>query len=158
MRSGAGGCLFSISITYTKARHVCTGGAQAKRICIQGLFFPEWAARAHFPYIRTKHASPTHLLATLATITDVDTVAATRSCTDGLCVHVEPPAVSNGRRKAELCLLQGLLSTSTTRAVSSGADDLWTSITPDVRAYGRPGDHDEKERNHRNRYIRLASA
>ena len=42
-------------------------------IVIRGLFFPEWAARAHFPYIRTKHASQTHVSASLAMITDADT-------------------------------------------------------------------------------------
>ncbi|EJK57288.1 hypothetical protein THAOC_22684, partial [Thalassiosira oceanica] len=45
-------------------------------------------------------------------------------------LRAEPPAVSGGRRKAELSLLKGLLSTSKTRAGSSRANGLATSITP----------------------------
>ncbi|EJK60402.1 hypothetical protein THAOC_19253 [Thalassiosira oceanica] len=39
----------------------------------RGLFFPEWAARAHLPAIQTKHAAPRHLLAPPEMITGANT-------------------------------------------------------------------------------------
>ncbi|EJK57906.1 hypothetical protein THAOC_22010 [Thalassiosira oceanica] len=73
-------------------------------------------------------------------------------------VHAEPLAVSGGRRKAELSSLQGLLSTSTTRAVRAETVGLATRLLHDARAYGRSEDHGWNKRNHRNRAVPLAPA
>ncbi|EJK49054.1 hypothetical protein THAOC_32105, partial [Thalassiosira oceanica] len=44
-------------------------------------------------------------------------------------VHAEPPAAPGGPRKAELSLLQGLLSTSTKRARRAEPTDLRRRIS-----------------------------
>ena len=51
-------------------------------------------------------------------------------------LHAEPPAVSGGPRKAEHSSLQGLLSTSTTRAVEPRPLDLPEGYLHDATAYG----------------------
>ncbi|EJK45360.1 hypothetical protein THAOC_36027, partial [Thalassiosira oceanica] len=105
---------------------------------IAGTFFPEWAACILFlPYEQnTPHASPRNLLAQLVMMTGPD-----RNRRHGI-VSALPRLscrAAAGRWKAELSLLQGLLSTLT-MAASSFEPSQWSSDINYSMMRGRIGD------------------